>query len=79
MLLRVAVSPVSLQKAGQDAVVSAELEAAAAMTLNKATNPTTAYLRAREEDIVVTLGEGRASSSIGVGILCCDALVSRFG
>ena len=53
------------------------VEEAAATLLNKATNPITASLHAGEEDIVVTLGEGRSSGSIGVGI-CYDELVSRF-
>ena len=74
-----------LRETERDAVVSANfasgfgVEEAAATLLNKATNPSTASSRAGEEDIVMTLGEGRASGSIGVGILCCDAFISRSG
>ena len=53
------------------------VEEAAATLLNKATNPITASLRAGEEDIVVALGEGKPSGSIGGGILYYDALVLR--
>ena len=69
------------QEAKQDDVVSADVargfgvEEATAMLLNKATKPATASSHTGEEDIVVTLGEGRSSGSVGVGILCYDALV----
>ena len=64
-----------LREAKRDAVVSTNMasgfsvEEATATLLNKATNPTTASSRTGEEDIVVSLGEGRSSGSIVVGIL----------